>query len=86
MNTKHGSPEDLNRMMARMEADLARPDPDDGAIIDFPRGEAPLVQVGHIRGTAIAYTRHYGLVEIQERVGSRFEWFLGSQIKRVEPE
>lgn len=42
---KHGSPEDLNRMMARMEADLARPDADDGAIIGFPRGEAPLARL-----------------------------------------
>lgn len=73
----------MNRMMARLEAELARPDPDDGPIIDFPRGDAPLVKVGEIRGTAVAYTRHYGLVEVKDRAGPRFEWFLGSQIKRV---
>lgn len=76
----------MNRMIARLEAELARPDPDDGAIIDFPRGEAPLVQVGNIQGTAVAYTRHYGLVEISEGAGSRFQWFLGSQIKRIQKE
>lgn len=80
---KHGSPEDLNRLMARMEADLARPDPTDGAIVDFPRGEAPLVQAGDIRGTAIAYTQHYGLVEWKDQTGLHFQWFLGTQIKRV---
>ncbi|WP_144406358.1 hypothetical protein [Arthrobacter sp. SPG23] len=80
---KHGSPEDMNRMMARLEAELARPDPDDGAIIDFPRGEAPLVQAGNLRGIAVAYTRHYGLVEVTDDAGSHFQWFLGSQIKRL---
>jgi hypothetical protein len=79
---KHGSPEDLDRMMARLEADLARPDPDDGAIIDFPRGKAPLVQVGNIRGIAVAYTRSYGLVEWTDQAGLHFQWFLGSEIKR----
>ncbi|NHW45952.1 hypothetical protein HAV21_03445 [Paenarthrobacter sp. MSM-2-10-13] len=83
---KHGSPEDMNRMMARLEAELARPDPDDGAIIDFPRGGAPVVQVGKLRGTAVPYTRHYGLVEITEQAGSRFQWFLGSEIKRIQKE
>lgn len=73
----------MNRMMARLEAELARPDPDDGPIIDFPRGEAPLVKVGNILGTAVAYTRHYGLVEVTDQAGSHFEWFIGSQIKRT---
>jgi hypothetical protein len=81
---KHGSADDMNRMMARLEAELARPDPDDGPIIDFPRDQAPLVQVGIVRGRAVAYTRHYGLVEVTDRAGSRFEWFLGSQIKRIQ--
>jgi hypothetical protein len=83
---KHGSLDDLNRMMARMEIDLARPDPDDGAIVDFARGEAPLVQVGNLRGTAVAYTRHYGPVALTDQTGCRFEWFLGSQIKRIQKE
>lgn len=38
---KHGSPDDMNRMMARLEAELARPDPDDGPIIDFPEVRLP---------------------------------------------
>ena len=60
---KSGSPEDLERMMARMDAESSRPIDDPAPIRDFPKYGRPLVYVGGIYGKAVGWTHKYGLIE-----------------------
>ncbi len=78
-------PDGFGRMMARLEAESTHPKPDDGSILEFPKGEAPLVRVVEIYGRAIRYTRTYGLVEwIDDKRNYQVEWFPAHQIKRMD--
>ena len=74
-------------MMAQVNAESNHPKPDDGKIMEFAAGTAPLVRVGEIYGRAIRYTRTYGLVEwTDEQRNYQVEWFPATQIKRVDAE
>ena len=50
-------------MMARPEADQARPIDDPAPVRDFPKYGRPLAYVRGIYGTAVVWTRTYGLIE-----------------------
>ncbi|WP_454698194.1 hypothetical protein [Arthrobacter humicola] len=81
---KHGSQDDAQRMMARLEAEQSRPMDDPAQIKDFPKYGRPLVQVGEVFGKAVAWTPSYGLVEWLDSSGKyRIGWAHASSIKRV---
>ena len=84
---KHGSPDDIERMMARMDADKTRPIDDPAPVRDFPKYGRPLVYVSGIYGKAVAWTRTYGLIEWLDPSGKyHMGWAHSSSIKRVTPE
>jgi hypothetical protein len=84
---KSGSPEDVERMMVRMEADKSRPIDDPTPIRDFPKYGRPLVYVSGIYGKAVAWTHTYGLIEWLDSSGKyHMGWAHSSRIKRVTPE
>lgn len=84
---KHGSPDDAQRMMARMEAERSRPIDDVASITDFPKYGRPLVQVGQLFGKAVAWTPSYGLIEWLDVSGKYcIGWAHSSSIKRVKPD
>jgi hypothetical protein len=61
------------------------PDPGDGEPKRFSPWQQPRVQVGDLYGTAVAYTRSYGLIAwYAEDRSYRLEWFPATQIKRVD--
>jgi hypothetical protein len=59
---KGGKPEDMERMMARLEADQSPPVDDPAPIREFPKYGRPLVYVSGIYGKAAAWTHTYGLI------------------------
>ena len=84
---KSGTPEDMDRMIARMNAEENRPLDDSAPITDFPKYGRPLVQVGEVYGKAVAWTQSYGLVEWLDMSGKyRIGWAHSSSIKRVKPD
>jgi hypothetical protein len=84
---KAGSPEDMERMMARLDADKSRPMDDTSPIRDFPRYGRPLVHVGDIYGKAVAWSNSYGLIEwLDPSGGYHLGWAQSSSIKRVTEE
>lgn len=71
--------------MEIIAAEERHPDPTDGNPQRFSPWDKPLVKVGEIFGTAVEYTRSYGLIEWHEPDrASRVEWFPASDIKRVD--
>ncbi|GKV73704.1 hypothetical protein NCCP2145_30850 [Pseudarthrobacter sp. NCCP-2145] len=60
---KSGSPEDVERIMIRMDAEASRPIDDPAPIRDFPKYGRPLVYVSGIYGKAVGWTHKYGLIE-----------------------
>jgi hypothetical protein len=84
---KAGSPEDMDRIMARLDADKARPMDDSSPIRDFPKYGRPLVQVGSIYGKAVAWSNSYGLIEWLDASGTyHLGWAQSAGIKRVTAE
>jgi hypothetical protein len=84
---KSGSPDDIERMMARMDADKSRPIDDPAPVRDFPKHGRPLVYVSGIYGKAVAWTHTYGLIEWLDLSGKyHMGWAHSSSIKRVTPE
>jgi hypothetical protein len=84
---KAGSPEDMDRIMARLDADKVRPMDDTSPIRDFPKYGRPLVQVGSIYGKAVAWSRSYGLIEWLDGSGTyHLGWAQSASIKRVTAE
>jgi hypothetical protein len=84
---KAGSPEDMDRVIARMDADKVRPIDDTSPIRDFPKYGRPLVQVGSIYGKAVAWSRTYGLIEWLDASGKyHLGWAHSASIKRVTEE
>jgi hypothetical protein len=84
---KAGSPEDMDRMMARLDADKARPMDDTSRIRDFPKYGRPMVQVGTIYGKAVAWSDSYGLIEWLDVSGTyHLGWAQSASIKRVPEE
>lgn len=84
---KSGSPEDGERMMARMDAEASRPIDDSATIRDFPKYGRPLVYVSGIYGKAVGWTPKYGLIEWLDSSGKyHLGWAHSSGIKRVKPE
>jgi hypothetical protein len=81
---KSGSPQDLERMMARMRAEETRPFDDPAPIRDFPKYGRPLVYVSGVYGKAVAWTHKYGLIEWLDSSGKyHIGWAHSSSIKRV---
>lgn len=74
-----------SKLMEIVAAEDRHPDPSDGEPRRFFLWQQPLVTVGELHGTAVAYTRSYGLVAWYEPDRTRrLELFPASQIKRVE--
>lgn len=74
-------------MIARSDADKARPMDDSSRIRDFPKYGRPLVQVGAIFGKAVAWSDRYGLIEWLDVSGKyHLGWAQSSSIKRVSAE
>lgn len=83
---KSGSPDDVERMMARMDAEASRPIDDPAPLRDFPKFGRPLVYVGGIYGKAVGWTDKYGLIEWLDASGKyHMGWAHSSSIKRVQP-
>lgn len=83
---KSGSPEDLERMMIRMDTEANRPIDDPAPLRDFPKHGRPLVFVGGIYGKAVGWTQKYGLIEWLDPSGKyHMGWAHSSSIKRVQP-
>jgi hypothetical protein len=81
---KSGSFEDMERMIARLDADKSRPMDDTSPIRDFPRYGRPLVCVNGIYGKAVAWSRSYGLIEWLDVSGKyHLGWAHSASIKRV---
>jgi hypothetical protein len=84
---KTGGPEDMDRIMARLDADKVRPMDDTSPIRDFPKYGRPLVQVGEIYGKAVAWSNSYGLIEWLDASGKyHLGWAKSASIKRVTTE
>ncbi len=84
---KGGTPEDTERMLARMDAEASRPIDDPAPIRDFPKYGRPLVYVCGIYGKAVAWTHAYGLIEWLDSSGKyHMGWAHSSNIKRVTQE
>lgn len=84
---KAGTPDDMNRMIARSDADKSHPMDDTSPIRDFPKFNRPLVQVGGIYGKAVAWSDSYGLVEWLDGEGKYcIGWAQSTSIKRVAAE
>jgi hypothetical protein len=83
---KHGSPKDMERMMARTDTYKSRPTDDQAPIREFPRFGRPLMCVGGIYGKAVGWRQSYGLIEWLDSSGKyRMGWAHSSSIKRVTP-
>jgi hypothetical protein len=81
---KAGSPEDMDRVMARLDADKCRPMDDASLIRDFPKYGRPLVCVNGIYGKAVAWSHSYGLIEWLDASGKyHLGWAHSASIKRV---
>ncbi|MFS0829725.1 hypothetical protein ABC337_03555 [Arthrobacter sp. 1P04PC] len=81
---KSGSPEDMDRIMARLDADKVRPMDDSSPIRDFPKYGRPLVYVNGIYGKAVAWSHSYGLIEWLDVSGKyHLGWAQSANIKRV---
>jgi hypothetical protein len=77
----------MDRMIARSDADKARPMDDTSPIRDFPKYGRPLVQVGGIYGKAVAWSNSYGLIEWLDSSGKyHLGWAHSASIKRVTAE
>jgi hypothetical protein len=84
---KAGSPEDMERVIARVDADRIRPIDDTSPIRDFPKYGRPLVHVGSIFGKAVAWSNSYGLIEWLDSSGKyHLGWAHSASIKRVTAE
>jgi hypothetical protein len=84
---KAGSPEDMDRVIARMDADKVRPIDDTSPVRDFPKYGRPLVCVNGIYGKAVAWSHSYGLIEWLDVSGKyHMGWAHSSAIKRVTAE
>ncbi|MCD5341518.1 hypothetical protein LR392_04650 [Arthrobacter sp. AK04] len=84
---KGGSPEDVERIMARKDAEATRPIDDPAPVRDFPKYGRPLVKVAGIYGKAVAWTHMYGLIEWLDSSGKyHLGWAHSSNIKRVTAE
>ena len=84
---KRGSPEDTERMFARIQVEESRPIDDPAPIRDFPKYGRPLVYVSGIYGKAVAWTHTYGLVEWLDSSGKyHLGWAHSSSIKRMTPD
>jgi hypothetical protein len=84
---KRGTPEDSERMFARIQAEESRPIDDPAPIRDFPKYGRPLVYVSGIYGKAVGWTTKYGLIEWLDSSGKyHMGWAHSSSIKRVTPE
>ncbi len=84
---KRGTPEDSERMFARIQAEESRPIDDPAPIREFPKYGRPLVYVSGIYGKAVGWTRNYGLIEWLDSSGKyHVGWAHSSSIKRVKPE
>ncbi|MDQ1053126.1 hypothetical protein QE394_001054 [Arthrobacter sp. SORGH_AS 212] len=84
---KGGSPQDVERMMARMAADERRPFDDPAPIREFPKYGRPLVKVAGIYGKAVGWTSMYGLIEWLDPSGNyHIGWAHSWSIKRVTKE
>ncbi len=84
---KSGSPEDVERMMMRKDAEASRPIDDPAPIRDFPKYGRPLVYVSGIYGKAVGWTHKYGLIEWLDSSGKyHMGWAHSSSIRRVKPE
>ncbi|MGN7201409.1 hypothetical protein [Arthrobacter sp. SAFR-044] len=84
---KAGSPEDMDRMIARSDADKSHPIDDTSPIRDFPKFNCFLVQVGSIYGKAVAWSDSYGLIEWLDASSKyRIGWAHSTSIKRVPAE
>ena len=59
---KHGTPEDSERMFARIQAEESRPIDDPAPLRDFPKYGRPLVYVSSIYGKAAGWTHMSGLI------------------------
>lgn len=71
--------------MEVIAADKRHPDRTDGNPQHSSPWDIPLVKEGEIFGTAVEYTRSYGLVEGHEPDRAyRVEWFPAADIKRVD--
>lgn len=74
-------------MIARADADKARPMDDLSPIRDFPKFGRPLVQVGGVYGKAVAWSNSYGLIEWLDVSGQyHLGWAQSGNIKRVPAE
>ncbi|MEO3931443.1 hypothetical protein WMO79_01330 [Micrococcaceae bacterium Sec7.4] len=81
---KTGSPEDMERMIARADADKVRPMDDSSPIRDFPKFDRPLVCVNGTYGKAVAWCNSYGLIEWLDSSGRyHLGWAQSGNIKRV---
>ncbi|WP_160665134.1 hypothetical protein [Pseudarthrobacter sp. ATCC 49987] len=84
---KRGTPDDSERMFARIQAEESRPIDDPAPIRDFPKYGRPLVYVSGIYGKAVGWTHTYGLIEWLDSSGKyHMGWAHSSSIKRVTPE
>jgi hypothetical protein len=84
---KRGTPDDTERMFARIQAEESRPIDDPAPIRDFPKYGRPLVYVSGIYGKAVGWTHTYGLIEWLDSSGKyHLGWAHSSSIKRVTPE
>ena len=84
---KAGTPDDMERMIARADADKHRPMDDASRIRDFPKFGRPLVCVNDIYGKAVAWSDRYGLIEWLDVSGKyHLGWAQSGSIKRVSTE
>ncbi|WLQ05059.1 hypothetical protein [Arthrobacter oryzae] len=84
---KAGSPEDMGRMMVRLDTDKVRPMDDSSPIRDLPKYGRPLVCVNGIYGKAAAWSHSYGLMEWLDVSGTyHLGWAQSASIKRVSVE
>lgn len=81
---KAGTPDDMERMVARLDADKIRPMDDSSPIRDFPKYGRPLVCVNGIYGKAVAWCNSYGLIEWLDASGRyHLGWAQSTSINRV---
>lgn len=75
---KAGSPEDMDRIMARLDADKARLMDDSSPIRDFPKYGRPLVRIKGIYGKAVALVS-----QLRSHRVARCLWYLPSGLGAV---
>ncbi|MGP5700887.1 hypothetical protein ACTXPA_18470 [Glutamicibacter arilaitensis] len=74
-------PDSIASMFSLDESMVRHPCPDDGPLHRFPPFRQPQVVVNGRKGTALAWTRSYGLIEFGRAEPA--QWCLGSNITRV---